>query len=79
MTPEEQQAIEAHSQAIAEILYRNTAAEKLTSLGKIEAAVRDAMQEHVMPGVGVFLSKVSQERVVARSNEGELPMKNQAT
>lgn len=64
MTPEEQQAIEAHSQAIAEILYRNTAVEQLTSLGKIEEVVRDAMQEHVMPGVGIFLSKVSPEKVV---------------
>ncbi len=64
MTPEEQQAIEAHSQAIAEILYRNTAVEQLTSLGKIEEVVRDAMQEHVMPGVGFFLSKVSLEKVV---------------
>ena len=64
MTPEEQQAIEAHSQAIAEILYGNTAVEQLTSLGKIEEVVRDAMQEHVMPGVGVFLSKVSPEKVV---------------
>ena len=64
MTPEEQQAIEAHSQAIAEILYGNTAVEQLTSLGKIEEAVRDAMQEYVMPGVGVFLSKVSPEKVV---------------
>ena len=64
MTREEQQAIEAHSQAIAEILYGNTAVEQLTSLGKIEEVVRDAMQEHVMPGVGVFLSKVSPEKVV---------------
>jgi hypothetical protein len=63
MTPEEQKAIEAHSQAIAEILYRNTAAEQLTSLEKIEEAGRNAMQEHVMPGVGIFLSKVSPEKV----------------
>ena len=72
MTPEEQQAIEAHSQAIAEILYRNTAKEQLTSLGKIEEAVRAAMQEHVMPGVGVFLSKVSQEKVVDTKDKSKV-------
>jgi len=39
MTPEEQKEILAHSRAIAKILYKNTKAEELTSLGKIEAAV----------------------------------------
>jgi hypothetical protein len=53
MTPEEQQEVVAHSQAIAKILYRNTKAEELTSLGKIAAAVRDGLQEHVMPEVGI--------------------------
>lgn len=72
MTPEEKQAIEAHSQAIAEILYRNTAVEQLTSLGKIEEVVRDAMQEHVMPGVGIFLSKVSPEKVVDTKDKSKV-------
>jgi hypothetical protein len=62
MTPEERKEIAAHSQAIAKILYKNTALEELTSLGKIEVAVRDALQENVMPDVGIFLSKMSQKK-----------------
>jgi hypothetical protein len=41
-------------------LYKNTPKAELTSLGKIEEAVRARMQEYVMPEVGVFLSKMSQ-------------------
>lgn len=62
MTPEKRQEILAHSRAIAKILYENTATEELSSLGKIEAAVRDGMQEHVMPEVGFFLLKILQEK-----------------
>lgn len=62
MTPEERKEIAAHSQAIAKILDKNTAPEELTSLGKIEVAVRDALQENVMPDVGIFLSKMSQKK-----------------
>jgi len=43
-------------QAIAKILYEDTSAEQLTTLG-IEQAVRNQMQKHVMPEVGVFLSQ----------------------
>jgi len=64
MSPEERQEIAAHTQAIAKILYKNTASEQLTSLGKIEEVVRDRMQEYVMPEVGIFLSKISPEKVV---------------
>lgn len=60
MTPEEQKEVLAHSRAIAKILYKNTKTEELTSLGRIEAAVRDGLQEHVMPEIGIFLSKMSQ-------------------
>ena len=62
MTPEERKEIAAYSQEIAKILYKNTEIEKLTSLGKIEVAVRDAIQEYVMPDVGIFLSKTSQKK-----------------
>ena len=54
MTPEKQQALEKHIQAIAKILYEDTPPEKLTSLGGIEEAVRSQMQKHVMPEVGFF-------------------------
>jgi uncharacterized protein Yka (UPF0111/DUF47 family) len=63
MTPAERQDILAYSTAIAKILYKNTDVKELTSLGKIEEAVRDGMQEHIMPEVGVFLLKMSQEKV----------------
>lgn len=62
MTPEQAQALQAHVEAIAEILYAATPAEKLTTLGGIEQAVRDQMQTHVMPGVGIFLSQRQPER-----------------
>jgi hypothetical protein len=57
MTPEEQQAIKTHADAIAAILYRNTHEAKLQSLEGIEQAVRQHMLEHLSPQVGIFLSK----------------------
>jgi hypothetical protein len=53
MSPEEQEELERHTKAIAKILYKNTPKEELTSLGKIEEAVRARMQEYVMPSVGI--------------------------
>ncbi len=60
MTPEQQQALQEHIQAIAKILYENTSPEQLSTLAGIEQAVRQQMQRHVMPEVGVFLSKLLQ-------------------
>jgi hypothetical protein len=57
MSPEEQKELDRHTKAIAKILYKNTPKEELTSLGKIEEAVRARMQKYVMPAVGIFLSK----------------------
>ena len=66
MTPEKQQALQEHIQARSpearslrdrKILYEDTSPERLTSLALIEEAVRSQMQKHVMPEVGVFLSK----------------------
>ena len=59
MTPDQQQALQEHIRAIAKILYEETTPEELTSLEGIEKAVRQQMLEHVMPQVGVFLSKPS--------------------
>lgn len=61
MTPEEEQALQEHIQAIAKILYKNAPPEQLKTLGGIEQAVREQMQKHVMPEVGVFLSQRRQE------------------
>lgn len=60
MTHEQQQALQEHIQAIAEILYENTSQEQLSTLAGIEQAVRQQMQRHVMPEVGVFLLKLLQ-------------------
>lgn len=57
MTPEQEQALQAHIKAIAQILYDDTPREELTTLSGIEKAVRRQMQKHVMPEVGVFLSQ----------------------
>ncbi len=62
MTPEEEQQIKEYSRAIAKILYKSTTSEQLTSLAKIEEVVRSQMQEYVMLEVGVFLSKMPQEK-----------------
>jgi hypothetical protein len=57
MTPEQKQALQDHVRAIAKILYEDTSPERLTNLAGIEEAVRSQMHKHVMPEVGVFLSK----------------------
>lgn len=57
MTPEQKQTLQEHAQAIAKILYEDTSPERLTNLAGIEEAVRSQMLYHVMPEVGVFLSK----------------------
>lgn len=62
MTPEQEQALQEHVEAIAKILYENTPPEQLKTLGGIEQAVREQMQRHVMPEVGVFLSQQLQAR-----------------
>ncbi len=60
ITPEQQQKLQEHVQAIAKILYDDTPVEKLVSLAGIEEAVRTQMHKHVMPEVGVFLSQLLQ-------------------
>jgi len=82
MTPEEQQALEEHIQAIAKILYEDTLPEQLTSLAGIEQAVRSQMQKHVMPEVGVlFITSVTDTRAGyprrLKSILGELPITSQ--
>jgi hypothetical protein len=69
MTPEQKQALQEHIQAIAKILYEDTSPERLTSLAGIEQAVRSQMQKHVMPEVGVFLSKRLQAQVQGIDDE----------
>lgn len=60
MTPEQEQSLQNHIQAIAQLLYEDTPPEQLKTLGGIEQAVRDQMQKYVMPEVGIFLSQQKQ-------------------
>jgi len=60
MTPEDSQRLEACLLEAAEILYRNTQAEELTSFESLEKAVRTKMLEQVSPKIAFFLSNKSQ-------------------
>lgn len=64
MTPEQKQALDEHVQAIAEILYAEADKSQMTNLGEIETVIREQLQEHVSPQLGVFLSEVLQAQVV---------------
>ncbi len=49
--------ITAHALALAALLYEETEPEKLKTLGGIEEAIREHMQERVNPAVANFLSQ----------------------
>jgi hypothetical protein len=72
----QQQALQEHIQAIAKMLYEDTPHEQLTSLAGIEQAVRSHMQRHVMPAVGVFLSKIPQAQAPATAGGSKASSKN---
>lgn len=57
MTPEEKQELDQHVQAIAKLLYKDADKSRMTNLGEIEVVVREQLQEHVSPQLGVFLSR----------------------
>jgi hypothetical protein len=56
MTPEQQQAIKKHTDAIAAILYADCDAESLKTLEDIEIKVKEQILTHVSPQIGTFLS-----------------------
>lgn len=53
MTPAQEQALNAHLKAIAQILYDESDPETMTTLEGIELTVREKIQSHVSP---VFVS-----------------------
>ena len=61
MTPEQEQALKAHLEVIAQILYDDSAPEAMKTLEGIELTVRQQIQAHVSPELGSFLSKRLQE------------------
>jgi hypothetical protein len=61
MTPEQEQALKVHLQAIAKILYDESDSEAMKTLEGVELTVRQQVQQHVSPELGSFLSKRLQE------------------
>lgn len=62
MTPEKAQALQQRLDAIAAILYEETPVSELTTLEKLEKAVRAQVLKNVTPRIGVFLSPPSPEQ-----------------
>jgi len=61
MTPEQEQALKEHLQAIAKILYDDSDPATMQTLEGIEMTLRQQIQTHVSPKLGNFLSKRLQE------------------
>lgn len=61
MTPDKEKTLKVHLEAIAEILYDESDPKAMKTLEDIELRVRQQIQAHVSPGLGVFLAKKSQE------------------
>ncbi len=62
MTPEQQQQLKAHTDAIAAILLaeaKDKHSERLETLEGIEMIVRQQVQEYASPKIGVFLSRMA--------------------
>ena len=56
MTPEQQQTIKTHLDAISAILYAESNPDAFQTLEDIELAVREQVLTHVTPHIGFFLS-----------------------
>ena len=56
MTPEQQEAIQTHVEAISAILYADCEPGALKTLEDIELAVKERVLTHVTPQIGFFLS-----------------------
>lgn len=61
MSPEDKQALIAHSREIAKILHRNASEEEIKTLEGIEKTVRSQLIKHVNPEIALFLSKQKPE------------------
>lgn len=54
LSEQDQQELEQHLQAIAKILYSNTAKDKLDSFEHIETTIREQVQTQISPKIGEF-------------------------
>ena len=57
MTPEQEQALKVHLEAIAQILYDQSDPEAMKTLEGIELTVRQQIQTHISPKLGFFYPK----------------------
>jgi hypothetical protein len=62
MKPEQEQALKAHLQAIAQILYDDSDPDTLQTMEGIEMTVRQKIQAYVSPELGTFLLERLQEQ-----------------
>lgn len=69
MTPEKEEKLNNHIEAIAKILYEETNSEDLVSLERIEEIVRKKTLEYVTPQIGFFLSKKLQGQAQVESEK----------
>ena len=63
MSPEDQQALAAHSREIAKILHRNAPKNDIKTFEGIEKTIRGQLLDYVNPEIALFLSKQKQESV----------------
>ena len=61
MTPEEQATIKENLKQVAEVLYKNTASEELTSFETIELSIREHLLETVGPEISNFFTSQQAE------------------
>lgn len=57
MTPDQEQALKVHLEAIAQILYSESDPDAMKTLEGIELTIREQIQSHVSPELGRFLSE----------------------
>lgn len=76
MTSEEEQAVAYHVRELAKLLYKDADASRMTSLGEIEAVVREQVQKHVTPEMGIFLLKQLQAPAKATSDTSKASWEN---
>ncbi len=62
MQSEQEQALKAHLQAIAKILYNDSNPDAMQTLEEIEMTVRQKIQAYVSPALGNFLLEHLQEQ-----------------
>ncbi len=76
MTPQEKAELETHLKAIAKILYKDSDPAGMQTLEGIEVTVRQQIQRHVSPELGVFLSKRQPKPVQASQEGSKVPSEN---